>query len=88
MESICDRGTFLFSYNGITNKNLNFKYDIKQFWRNWFITTKFSTYAINFKFKTTLESIFCNNFYSQSIYLIEESKTIFMLSKQKKNIYK
>lgn len=32
IKSVCDRGSFLFTYNGIANKNPNSSYNIKQFW--------------------------------------------------------
>lgn len=85
MKNRCNKGIFLFIYNNIANKNLNPGYKIEQFQVNQFVAVKFNIYAINFRFKITIEDILQYNFCLWSIYIIEKSKAIFISSKQKKD---
>lgn len=72
MESLYNIKTFLFTYNGIANKNSNSKHNIKQFRPEQFVAAEFSIYAINFTSKSKLDSIFNYNFCLLNIYLVDK----------------
>lgn len=45
IESLCINKKFPFTYNGITNNNLNFGHDIKNFFQDRFIEVEFSIHS-------------------------------------------
>lgn len=64
--------TFLFIYNSIANKNLNFSYNIKKLQLKQFIAVKLNIYIINFSFKNKLKGILNFKFLFFVIYLLNK----------------
>lgn len=72
MESLYDIKTFPFIYNGIADKNPNSSHNIEEFRPERFVAAKFSTHAINFRFKSKPDGTFNYNFRLLSVYLVDE----------------
>lgn len=76
IESLYIKRKFLFTYNGVSNKESNLSHNIKKFQQDYFIIVKFIVYFINFKSKTNLKDIFNYNFCFWSIYLLKKGQII------------
>lgn len=76
MEGFCDREIFLFTYNGIGDVNPNPGYDPDEFRNGRNVAVEFTTHAINFRTKKNLGGTFKYNFRMQSLYLIDNEKSL------------
>ncbi len=74
IKVVCNRGVFPFIYNEIINANQNPGFNLEKFQKSQHVAVEFTTYAINFQTKKSLEKTYRYFFCLNSIYLVERRK--------------